>query len=126
MPAKVIFTSNTHPVRSLMGAKSNTIPRVARKNVFSVRHCKTRLILMQPSMGAFTRSGVSHLLPVINVVGNTALVRQKDPTHIARLKIVWSFCRSRAVSLSTFMTGNKWFISDRVNAPYYYIATIVY
>ncbi len=25
--------------------------------------------------GAFTRSGINHLLPVINVVGNTALAR---------------------------------------------------
>ncbi len=33
MPAKVIFTSNTHPVRSFMGAKSNTVPRVARKKL---------------------------------------------------------------------------------------------
>ncbi len=33
-------------------------------------------------------------------------------------KTVWSFCRGRAVSLSTFMAGNKWLISDRVNAPF--------
>ena len=38
-------------------------------------------------MGAFTRSGISHLLPVINAVGNTALARQKDPTDIAPLKL---------------------------------------
>ncbi len=68
-------------------------------------------------MGAFTRSGINHLLPVINVVGNTTLARQKDPTNIAPLKIVCPSYRGRAVSLSTFMTGNKWLISDRVNAP---------
>ncbi len=34
MPAKVIFTSKIHPVRSFMGAKSNNyIPRVARKKL---------------------------------------------------------------------------------------------
>ncbi len=33
-------------------------------------------------MGAFTRSGINHLLPVINVVGKTALAQQKDPTDI--------------------------------------------
>ncbi len=57
------------------------------------------------------------MLPVINVVGNSALTRQKGPNHIAPLKAVWSFCCGREVSLSTFMTGNKWLISDRVNAP---------
>ncbi len=72
-------------------------------------------------MGAFTRSGINHMLPVINVVGNTALARQKDPTDIAPLKTVWSVCHGRAVSLSTFMTGNKWLISDCVNAPYVHI-----
>ena len=36
---------------------------------------------------------------VINVVGNTALARQKDPTDIAPLKTVW------------------FFLSGRVNAP---------
>ncbi len=67
--------------------------------------------------GTFTRSGMNHLLPVINVVANTALALQKDPTDIAPLKTMWSFCRGRAVSLETFMTGNKWLISDCVNAP---------
>ncbi len=37
------------------------------------------------TMGAFTRLGVNHLLPVINVVGMTATARQKDPTDIAPL-----------------------------------------
>ena len=50
-------------------------------------------------------------------VGNNALVRQNSPTDMAQLKTVWSFCPSRAESLSTFMTGNKWLISDLVNAP---------
>ncbi len=31
------------------------------------------------------------IIPVINVVGNTALVRQKDPTDIAPLKLCGSF-----------------------------------
>ena len=54
----------------------------------------------------------------LNVVGNNALARQKDPTDLAPLKTSWSFCRGRAaVFLSTFMPGNKWLISDRVNAP---------
>ena len=42
-------------------------------------------------MGVFTRSGINHLLPVINVVGNSALARQKDPTDIAPLKLCGSF-----------------------------------
>ena len=68
-------------------------------------------------MGAFTLSGINHLLPVINVVGYIVLARQKDPTDLAPLKTVWSFCRGRAVLPTTFMTGKKWPISDRVNAP---------
>ncbi len=72
---------------------------------------------LQGSEGVFTRSGLNHLIPVINVVGNTTLARQKYPTDIAPLKTLCSFCRGRAVLPTTFMTGNKWLISDRVNAP---------
>ncbi len=43
------------------------------------------------SLGAFTRSGINHLLPVINVVGNTALARQKDPTDISEVKLCGPF-----------------------------------
>ena len=68
-------------------------------------------------MGTFKRPGINHLLPAINVVGNSALARQKDPTDMAPLKTMWSFCCGKAISLSKFMTGNKWLISVRVNAP---------
>ena len=37
------------------------------------------------SMGAFTRSDISHLLPVINFESDTALPRQKDHTALAEL-----------------------------------------
>ncbi len=69
------------------------------------------------TLGAFKRPGINHLLPAINVVGNSALARQKDPTDMAPLKTMWSFCCGKAISLSKFMTGNKWLISVRVNAP---------
>ena len=36
-------------------------------------------------MGAFTRSDISHLLPVINVESDTAIPRQKDHTALAEL-----------------------------------------
>ena len=44
MPAKVIFTSNTHPVRSFMGAKSNTVPRVAREKKKPYPASTTRML----------------------------------------------------------------------------------
>ncbi len=48
-----------------------------------------------------------HLLPVINVVGNTAPARQEDPTDIAPLKRCDPFALVGQLSLSIFMTGNK-------------------
>ncbi len=36
-------------------------------------------------MGAFTRSDISHLLPVINVESDTALPWQKNHTALAEL-----------------------------------------
>ncbi len=59
------------------------------------------------SQGAFTQSDISHFLPVINVVGNTTLPRQKDHTVLNGAMSVGSFCRTRAVLPTTFMTGNK-------------------
>ncbi len=46
--------------------------------------------------GPFTRSDISHLLPVINVESDTALSGAMS---------VGSFCRARAVLPTTFMTG---------------------
>ena len=57
--------------------------------------------------GAFTRSDISHLLPVINVESDNAIPRKKDHTVFSAAMSVGSFCRARAVFPTTFMTGNK-------------------
>ena len=70
---------------------------------------------MLGTVGAFTRSDIRRLLSVINV--ESALPRQKDQTVFSGATSVATFCRARAVLPTTFMTGSKRFIPDRVNAP---------
>ena len=59
------------------------------------------------TLGAFTQTDISHLLPVINVESDTTLLRQKDHTVFSGAMSVGSFCRAKALLSTTFMTGNK-------------------
>ena len=69
------------------------------------------------SQGAFTRSDKPLVTGHKCWEWYCPIPQQKDHTVFRGAMSVESFCCTRAVLPTTFISGNKWFIPDRVNAP---------